>query len=80
MYTLIPNKSYGQLFDISPKTFIVLKTFDSEFSYEVLFTHQKSKPLEKEDTAKKIHLKLLQIQLKLLQKEQFKQKQKQLLI
>ena len=33
LYTLIPNKSFGQLIDISPKKFIFLKTCDSEFSY-----------------------------------------------
>ena len=37
--TFIPNKSSGQLLDISPKNFILLKNFDSEFSYvEVWFT------------------------------------------
>ena len=33
VYTFVPNKSFGQLLDISPKNFIFLKTFDSEFSY-----------------------------------------------
>ena len=33
LYTFFPNKSLGQLVDISPKTFIFLKTFDPEFSY-----------------------------------------------
>ena len=32
LYTFVLNKSIGQL-DISPKNFIFLKTFDSEFSY-----------------------------------------------
>ena len=37
--TFIPNKSLGQLLDISPKNFILLKNFDSEFSYvEVWYT------------------------------------------
>ena len=50
LYTFVPNKSFGQLLDISPKNFIFLKTFDSEFSYiEVWFTDQNSKPLEIED-------------------------------
>ena len=31
--TFVSNKSFGQLLDISPKSFIFLKTFDSEFSY-----------------------------------------------
>ena len=46
-YMFIPNKSFGQLLDISPNNFIFLKTFDLEFSYnEVWFTDQNSKPLE----------------------------------
>ena len=50
LYIVIPNKLLGQLLDISPKTFILLKTFNSEFSYiEVWFTDQNSKPLEIED-------------------------------
>ena len=50
MYTFVPNKSFGQLLNTSPKNFIFLKTFNSEFSYtEVLFTDQNSKPLEIED-------------------------------
>ena len=49
-YTSVPNKSFGQLLDISPKTFMFLKTFNSEFSYiEVWFIDQNSKPLEIED-------------------------------
>ena len=39
LYTFFPNKSFGQLLDISPKNFIYLKTVDSEFScVEVWFT------------------------------------------
>ena len=50
LYTFIPNKSFGQLLDISPKNFIFIKTFDSEFSYiELWFTDQNSKLLEIED-------------------------------
>ena len=38
LYTFVPNKSFGQLLDISPKKFIFLKTFSSEFLYiEVWF-------------------------------------------
>ena len=40
----MPNKSFGQLLDISPKNIIFLKTFNSEFSYtKVRFTDQNSK-------------------------------------
>ena len=41
---------FGQLLNISPKNFIFLKTFDSEFLHiAVWFTDQTSKPLETED-------------------------------
>ena len=47
LYTFVPNKSFGQLLDISPKNFIFLKTFDSYILYiEEWFTDQNSKPLE----------------------------------
>ena len=50
LYTYIPNESFGQLLDISPKNFILLKTFNSLFSYmEVWLTDQNSNPLEIED-------------------------------
>ena len=50
LHTVVPNKSFGQLLNISPKNFIFLKTFNSEFSYiEVWFTDQNSRPLEVED-------------------------------
>ena len=47
LYTFVPNKSFGQLLDISPKSLIFLETFNSEFSYtDVSFTDQNSEPLE----------------------------------
>ena len=50
LYTFVSNKSFKQLPDISPKNFIFLKTFDSEFwCIGVWFTDQNSKPLETED-------------------------------
>ena len=50
LYTFVPNKLFGQLLDISSKTFVVLETFNSEFLYiEVWFTDQNSKPLETEN-------------------------------
>ena len=50
MNTFDFNKSLGQLLDISLKTFMFLKAFDSEFLYIVVwFTDQNSKPLEIED-------------------------------
>ena len=50
LYTFVCNKLFSQLLDISPKSFIFLKTFNSEFSNtEVCFTDQHSKPLGIED-------------------------------
>ena len=44
LYIFVPDKSFSQLLDISPKNFIFLKTF--KFSYiEVWFTDQNSKPI-----------------------------------
>ena len=48
--TFVPHKSFGQSLNISPKNFIFLKTFNSEFSFiEVWITDQNSKPLEIEN-------------------------------
>ena len=50
LYTFVPNKWFHQLFDISPKKFIFLKSLNSEFSYiEVWLTDWSSKPLDVED-------------------------------
>ena len=50
LYTYVPNILLGQLLDISSKNFIILKTFNPEFSYtEVWLTDQTSNPLEIED-------------------------------
>ena len=46
-YTFVPNKSFGQLLDISLKSFKFSKYFDSEIPYlEVWSTDRNSKPLE----------------------------------
>ena len=50
LYTFVPNKSFGQLLDISLENFIFLKTFNSEILYiEVWFSDQNSNPLQMED-------------------------------
>ena len=50
LYTFVPNKSFGTLFEISPANHIFLKTFNSEFqTIEVWLTDQNSQPLEIED-------------------------------
>ena len=49
LHTFIPNKSFGQLLDISQKI-VFSKTFNSELSFiEVWVTYQNSKPLQIED-------------------------------
>ena len=41
LYTFVPNKPFGSLFEISPSSHIFLKTFNSEFQkIEVWFTDQ----------------------------------------
>ena len=50
LHIFVPNKSFGQLLDISSRNFVFLKMFDSEFSYiELLFTDRNSNPLEIEE-------------------------------
>ena len=50
LYRFVPNNSFGQLLDISPKSFMFLNTLNSEFSStEVWLTNKNSKPLEIED-------------------------------
>ena len=57
LYIFVPNKWFDQLLNISPENSIVLKTFDSEFSYmEVWLTNQNSNLLVIED---KINLTLV---------------------
>ena len=47
LYTFVRNKSFGQLLDTSPRNYIFLKIFLSEFScIEVWFTDQNCKPVE----------------------------------
>ena len=51
--TFVPNKLFGQLLQISPKNFIFLRRFDSEFWYvDVWLTNQNSKSLGIEDKVK----------------------------
>ena len=50
LYTFVPNKSFGSLLEISPKSYTFLKIFNSEFGkIEVWFTDQRSQPLEIEN-------------------------------
>ena len=59
LYTFVPNKPFGSLFEISATNHIFLKTFNSEFQeIKIWFTDQASKPLEVED---KINFKLFKL-------------------
>ena len=50
LYTVVPNKTFGCLLEISPPNHGFLKTFNSEFQeIKIWFTDQTSKPLEVED-------------------------------
>ena len=50
LYTFVPNKSFGQLVDVSSNDFIFFKIFNSEFAYnEAGFTDQNPRPREIED-------------------------------
>ena len=49
-FTFVPNKTFAQLINISPHTFTMMNTVNTEFTYvEVWFTDQSSKALEIED-------------------------------
>ena len=57
LYTFVPIKPFGSLFEISPPNHIFLQIFNSEFQeIKVWFTDQNSKPLEEED---KVNLTLM---------------------
>ena len=50
LFSFAPNKQFGQLLNISPRTFTMVNTVNTEFSYVVVwFTDQLSKALEIED-------------------------------
>ena len=50
LFTFVPNKTFGQLINISPHAFTMMNTVNTEFSnIEVWFTDQSSKALEIED-------------------------------
>ena len=57
LFSVVPNKKFGQLLNISPHVFTMMNTINTEFSsVEVWFTDQSSKALEIEDN---VNLKLI---------------------
>ena len=50
LFTFVPNKTFGQLINISRHVFTMMNTVNTEFTYaEVWFTDQSSTALEIED-------------------------------
>ena len=50
LYAFVPNKPFGNLLEIAPTNFILLKTFNSQFqTMKIWFTDQNNQPLEIED-------------------------------
>ena len=50
LYAFLPNKPFGNLLEIAPTNFILLKTFNSQFqTIKIWFTDQNNQPLEIED-------------------------------
>ena len=50
LFTLIPNKQFGQLITITPHSLTMLKTTNAEFLLiEIWFTDQNNRPLEIEN-------------------------------
>ena len=57
LFTFVPNKTFGQLINISPHAFTMMNTVNTEFTYvHVWFTDQSSKAIEIEDN---VNLKLV---------------------
>ena len=57
LFTFVPNRKFGNLLNISPHVFTMMKTINTEFSpVEVWFTDQSSKAFEIEDN---VNLKLI---------------------
>ena len=50
LFTIVPNKQFGQLVNILPHSLTMLSTTNTEFSsIEMWFTDQNSEPLEIEE-------------------------------
>ena len=51
LFSLVPNKQFGQLINVSQESLTMMNTVNTKFSYvEVWFTNQASKALEIEDS------------------------------
>ena len=53
LITFVPDKQFGQLITVEPKSSTMLKTINAEFNFiEIWFTDQNNGPLEIEDHLK----------------------------
>ena len=60
LFTFVPNKQFGQLITISPHLLTMLKTINAGFqSIQLWFTDQNSRPIETEDTIKRVNITLM---------------------
>ena len=51
LFSFVPDKQFGKLVTVKPKSLIMLKTTSAEFSFiEIWFTNPNNKPLEIEDS------------------------------
>ena len=60
LFTFVPNKQFGQLITISPHLLTILKTINAGFqSIKLWFTDQNNRPIETEDTIKRVNITLM---------------------
>ena len=60
LFTFVPNKQFGQLITISLHLLTMLKTINAGFqSIQLWFTDQNNRPIETEDTIKRVNITLM---------------------
>ena len=60
LFTFVPNKQFGQLITISLHLLTMLKTINAGFqSIQLWFTDQNNRPIETEDTIKRVNITLI---------------------
>ena len=60
LFTFVPNKQFGQLITISFHLLTMLKAINAGFqSIQLWFTDQNNRPIETEDTIKRVNITLI---------------------
>ena len=60
LFTFVPNKQFGQLITISLHLLTMLKTINAGFqSIQLWFTDQNNRPIETEDTIKRVNITIM---------------------